>query len=494
MPFRLFFRTLFRTAVLLLGLTLAGAPGPWAQEAPAPPPGQAPALEPAEPDLPPPPPVAAPEGRALRLGIVHAQPRLCAGQEPAQRDLRVLRLAFGLNRTPPQRLDWPWYLGPVAATGGGRNDIALRSPALWDKAWPALAGTDARPGPAAAWRQAVLEHVPGLVPAPSATGAAFRVRDGDPLLPSRLGGSEWLPDYADLSEEALPICRHWPVGVDYRPSEGRVTYVLRRASPGRAPAFVLTGYRQSSALWADYSAGRLDAALIEGADLGPEAVLRGQAWGQEVGTQQIVVRVQDALAKSLAPEARWLLSEAVNRLELAQMAPRGSFRPARAFMEPVLALPRAADAGAFPWDSRDARRRWLEQPRDVLRLRMVALSHPFLEPLAQRLVGQWQKSLELPAVAQGVEADQLWRDWARGSIDLMLDVVDLDDGSLQDLWRDSLGRALTAKDAGPATWEAELRTTLPYLPLLTNLHWVVSPGGPSVVQQICPGCTIGGAP
>jgi hypothetical protein len=213
-----------------------------------------------------------------------------------------------------------------------------------------------------------------------------------------------------------------------------------------------------------------------------------------VGTQQLVIRIQPALAQSLPAEARLLLSEAINRLELAQMAPRGSFRAARAFTEPVLAAQRTAEPPFFQWDSRDARQRWLEQPHDLPRLRMATFAHPFLEPLAQRLVGQWQKTLELPAAAQGVEVDQLWRDWGRGSYDLMLDVVDLDDGSLQDLWSESLGAGLTTKDADAAKWEAQMRKTLPYLPLLTNLHWVVSSGGTGIVMQICPGCVIGGGP
>jgi hypothetical protein len=432
------------------------------------------------------------EGRLLRLGIVHPQPRLCTGQEPAQRDLRVLRLAFGLNRAPPQRLEWPWYLGPVAAEGGGRRDIALRASALWDKAWPELVGTDSRPGPIAAWQRRVLAHVPGLVPTPAATGAAFRVRDSNPLLPSRLGGSEWLPDYGDPAQEEQTVCRHWPAGVEFRPGNGRETYVLRRSRPGHG--FVLTGYRQVGSLWADYAGGRLDAALIEASDLGQEAVVSGQTWGQEVGTQQIVIRFQPALSQVLSPEARLLLSEAVNRLELAQVAPRGSFRPARAFTDPLLPPQRNPEASFLQWDSRDARQRWLEQPHDVPRLRMATLAHPFLEPLAQRLVGQWQKTLELPAVAQGVEVDQLWRDWSRGAADLMLDVVDLDDGSLQDLWSDALGGKLDGKDAGPPAWEEQLRKSLPYLPLLTNLHWVVSSGGPGPIAQICPGCVIGGQP
>jgi hypothetical protein len=152
------------------------------------------------------------------------------------------------------------------------------------------------------------------------------------------------------------------------------------------------------------------------------------------------------------------------------------------------------DSDIFLWDSRASRQQWLEQKHDLPRLRVGVLAHPYLEPLAQRLVGQWQKSLELPAIAQSVEADQLWRDWNRGEIDLMVDVVDLDDGSLQDLWRDSLGAALSGKDASPAAWEAQLRKTLPYIPLLTNVNWVVSNAGANTVLQICPGCLTGVTP
>jgi hypothetical protein len=434
---------------------------------------------------------AAESAHTLRIGIVHPQPHLCRGQEPAQRDLRVLRLAFGLQRTLAQRLDWPWYLVPVTP---GARDLALDTQQLWSQPWPTMIGTPGHPGWIASWQNAVVANIPGVELPPPATGAALRVDDPHPLLASRFAGHEWTPDYAEATPGAEPFCRHWPTGVEFKPGSGRETYTLRRQRSARGAAFVLIGYRQSGSLWADYAGGRLDAALIEGSDLGGDAVIGGQVWGMEVGTQQLVLRFHPTVAKSLPAESRELLSQAINRTELAQLAPRGMFRPARAFAESLMASRNIPETELFQWDSRVSRQLWLEKPHDVPRLRVGALNQPFLESVAQRLAGQWQKSLELPAVPQSFEVDQLWRDWNRGAAELMLDVVDLDDGSLQDLWSESLGSALRAKDAGPDTWEAQLRKTLPYLPLLTHVNWVVSNSGAGVITQLCPGCVIGGAP
>lgn len=426
----------------------------------------------------------------LRLGIVHPQPRLCAGQEPSQRDLRILRLAFGLNRVAEQRLEWPWYLAPVAP---GSSDITLDSARLWDVAWPSLAASNKRPGVITAWQRAVSAHVPGMEAAPRTSGAALRVRLVDRLLPSRLAGHEWLPDWEAPGGNSS-ACRRWPVGVEYHPGGGRETYTLRQSRPVIGPAFVLHGYRQPSPLWADLADGRLDGALVEGADLGTQEPPAGLTWGMEVGTQQIILRFHPLMAQTLPAEARVWLSLAIHRGELAQLAPRGSFHIARAFTEPVQSPRKINDHELFQWDSRSARQHWLERPPALERLRIGVLSHPLLESLAQRLAGNWQKSLELPTAVHPYDADRLWRAWQRREMDLMVDVVDLDDGSLQDLWKESLGMALQGTDARPPVWEQRLRATLPYLPLLTHVSWVATAGGAEVISRICPGCAMVPAP
>lgn len=436
------------------------------------------------------PPPAFDKPSVLRLGITHPQPRLCAGQEPSQRDLRVLRLAFGLHRPPTQRLEWPWYLTPVAP---GARDLALDTQRLWGVTWPTLAAADGRAKPIVTWLRAVTAQVPGLEAAPPATGGMLRVRSADALLPSRLAGHEWLPDVEAPGGNGIS-CRRWPLGVEYHPGGGREAYTLRQSRPVTGPDFVLHGYRQPGALWADLSGDRLDAALVEGADLGTEDPPAGLTWGQEVGTQQIVLRFHPAMTKALPAEARLWLSQAIHRGELAQLAPRGGFQPARAFTEAVQPSRKVSDHELFQWDSRSARQHWLEHPPAVQRLRIAVLSHPFLESLAQRLAGNWQKSLELPTAVQPYEADRLWRAWQRGEVELMVDVVDLDDGSLQDLWGETLGAALHGKDAAPAAWEQRLRAAPPYLPLLTHVQWVVSATGPETLARACPGCAIAAPP
>ena len=45
----------------------------------------------------------------FRLGIHHSHPALCPSDEPSQRDLRVLRLAFDVGRYSRQWRNLPWF-------------------------------------------------------------------------------------------------------------------------------------------------------------------------------------------------------------------------------------------------------------------------------------------------------------------------------------------------------------------------------------------------
>jgi hypothetical protein len=88
---------------------------------------------------------------------------------------------------------------------------------------------------------------------------------------------------------------------------------------------------------------------------------------------------------------------------------------------------------------------------------------------------------------------------AAGRHDLYLTVVDLNDGSLQNLWARALPpealalgpNALLGKDAEKrlAAWEAALLESLPYLPVLENLHWAVSQES-APIRAICPACIV----
>jgi len=497
---------------------------------------------------------------ALRLGMLHPLPHLCVGQEPGQRDLRVLRLAYGVALTPAERIAWPWYL---AVEG---RQIALREEGLFGppRAGSDTAGSDTTgsgspaAGSATVGSRAVgggagglarwLESVQGRVPALSvvrevsgerrpAVGAAaypgadpaadpaahggpslpvLRVKAGaeDPWLASRLNGNALLP-YREELGVARP-CRSWPAGVEFLPGRGateggRVRYVLRRREGHGVPAFTLSGYGNAGALWADFGADRLDVALLDSGALRHDDVGGGAAaggvWGVQAGTQQVILRLSPRWEAARTAEARRALSQAINRPALAGAAERGAFRAARAFLEPVLPEGRAGEAEALRWDSRLARKQWLalaghdaEAREPSRRLRLAVLSHPLLEVFARRIAGQWQTTLDVVAVPELVDAERLLPAWNSGAYDALLDVADLDDGSLQDLWNSALGAGEGGGEpptpAQLAVWEGRLRQDLPYLPLLTGIQTVLAHGAGAAerLRHVCPGCAHAAAP
>jgi hypothetical protein len=536
--------------VPLLALLIAVAPpAPKGQEAPEPvqsEPAQPDATEPEPaPELPEPPEAALDNGAVLRLGVVHPHPRLCRGQEPAQRDLRVLRLAYGLAHGPERRLALPWFYAPLPGTPPEEPRlIGLRPGALWSPAdieaaqrppAPAPGGTvttatgtasstasstasgakglaaDLPARSADAWPAGLLRQISLLRPAPDGVWGHFRVTDPgqDPFLFTRLAQSGLLPEPADEAVAGPAFCRTWPAGVEFRPGRGAVSYTLLRAQDAGGRAFTLVAYRGAGALWANFAAGRMDALLLESSEItaADPKLTSGGVWGVESGTQQIILRWHPRLARELTAEARAVLSQSLNRADLAHAGARGGFRPVRAFLEPLLPPARLPAADAFVWDSLTARQRWLGQPRPERRLKIAVLVHPLLEPLAQQIAGQWQKSLELQVSTHPLEADRIWSDWAGDTYDLMLDVVDLDDGSLQDLWNAALPglpplpQPKTRKAAQPKggqndletllEWEQRLRLGWPYLPLVTNTQWVFAARGhANQITQACPGCAI----
>ncbi len=448
----------------------------------------------------------------LRVGIVHSAPHLCVGQEPGQRDLWVLHLAYGVALAPSQRMAWPWYVVPTG------RDLALQADGLWGTGGNGAAGSGGTSGVLARWLDAVQARIPALRADPAALAAttiepgrmpvlSVRLGQADPWIASRMNGSALLP-YRDEFGVGRP-CRSWPSGIEFLPGRaalegGRIRYVLRRkavATPtnsGRPtlPPMALSGYGTASALWQDFNGGRVDVALVDGEALRQQEPASGR-WHAQPGTQQVILRWNPKLAGALAPDARQILSQAINRPALAGAAGRGGFRAARAFFDPVLPYGRAGEAESLHWDSRLARKQWLASAGSGLdrRLRMAVLAHPLLETIARRLAGQWQATLGLAAVPELVEADRIVQAWNGGTYDLMLDVVDLDDGSLQDLWRDSLGSvgqgALDPPTSSQlASWETVLRKSLPYLPLLTGMQYFLprSDAAAESLRALCPAC------
>lgn len=495
---------------------------------------------------------------ALRIGMLHPLPHLCVGQEAWQRDLRVLRLAYGVALAPAERVAWPWYLaldgrrislredalfgpspakglaaGSDAAGGVSSGGISASSGAAVGPAQDGLA-SDGSAGGLALWLESVQAEVPALSAELGASGGSaaagltslggpaqpvlrINTSAADPWLASRMNGSALLP-YRDEWGVARP-CRSWPAGVEFLPGRaalegGRMRYVLRRRAGRGLPAFTLTGYGNPGALWADFGAGRLDVALLDsGALKADEAVATGSAggvWGVQAGTQQVILRLNPKWEAARTVDLRRALSQAINRPALAGSAERGAFRAARQFLEPVLAEGRGGEAGGrggeaevLGWDSRLARKQWLANAgaSSVRRLRLAVLSHPLLEVFARRLAGQWQTTLGIVAVPELVDADRLLQAWNSGAYDALLDVVELDDGSLQDLWSAAIGTGERGNVEPPtpaqlAAWEAKLRQDVPYLPLLTGVQYVLARGEGATehLRQVCPGCASATAP
>jgi hypothetical protein len=432
----------------------------------------------------------------VRLGILHPLPHLCAGQEPSERDGRVLRLAYGIFGAPGQRLVLPEFL-------------RLQSPRIeldTGMLWPNPAAGDA-PLVLARWLDQVHARIPMLTPTPDARSLTrtpgvvpvFRIGDSDPWLASRMAGSDILPF---REESGIPIpCRGWPVGVSFQlargsAAAGRVRYVLRREPAPTSPGFILTGYGSAQALWGDFSSGKLDVILADSEALQQEAP--PARWAVQGGTQQVLLRWNPRMDSELSPESRRILSQAINRPGLAGAGGRGAFRAARAFLDPVLPEGRAPEE-VLRWDSRLARKQWLAgaDARLNRRLRFAVLPHPVLDAIARRLAGQWETTLGVVAVPERVEPDRLLQLWNAGTFDVMLDVVDLNDGSLQYLWAQSIkgAKGSSPPSASDVTkWEAQLVHELPYLPLLSNLQVFAARGeaGSATVAQLCPGCAISG--
>jgi hypothetical protein len=450
-----------------------------------------------------------PAEAVLRLGMLHPFPHVCIGQEALQRDVRVLRLAYGVGLGPAQRMAWPWFLHAQAA------QVVVAAAELWPA--PGVPGASAGSADATLdrWLEQAAAKLPGVqvpqepvsLPFSEARPPIFSIQSADPWLASRFQGSAVLP-FREEFGVANP-CRGWPAGIEYLPGRGateggRVRYVLRRRAAPGTPGFSLYGFGSAQALWADFASGKLDVALADSDSLQQEPP--PARWAAFAGTQQVILRWSPRLLSALAPEDRRALSLATNRPALAGAAGRGAFRAARAFFDPLLPESRAPGA-TLGWDSRVARQAWLAHggAGPVQRMRLAVLSHPLLEAIARRLAGQWQATLGIAAVVERVDADRLLQAWNAGGYDALVDVVDLDDGSLQDLWSAELPGVRPRQGRSPgdppgaedvAAWEQRLDRELPYLPLLTHLQVVAArvDAAPDLLRRLCPACSFGSGP
>lgn len=462
--------------------------------------------------------VAAPSGkiaaRPPRLGILHPYPRLCAQQEREQRDLRVLRLAYGIAyggerwRRPP----WFYVTEPGYEHPAGARSIRLDTTALWQ--WPrqeqpvddAKSAGPEVPDPLEDWREKLLAQVPGLALVSGGGRAEFTLGPpgGHPFLLVRLRGSGLLPHYA-FTRMGESRCQSWPTGTVFELQSGAMRYRLRRET-GVAPHFNLTAFRHMAALRSAFARGKLDAILLEGEDLRgmlpPKNSARRLLLARMDGTQQLVLRIAKSFRDSLGGEGIAILSRAIARRKLAAQAGPG-FAPSVVYLQPLLGAPLQDRRGPLLWDARLARRAWLKRRRGTGVLRLAVLDHPLLASLAHAVANQWKKTLGLSVVVRPFPAERFLVAENGPAWDLLLTAVDLDDGSLQDLWRPTLAvpaateTASAAENAPPAStqltaWETRLQRELPYLPLVRNTHFLLARSQLVLrrAKAICPACTL----
>ena len=458
---------------------------------------------------------------AVRVGMFHPQPRFCTGAEPAQRDLRMLRLAFSVNRDPASRMQLPWYLRAVPESNGEQAEalFSLRTMPLWDFPREWLGGADdpagapAAGGPLAPWRASLVRLLAvarGLGgPAASPGGGTGRSPEGwDPFLPTRLHAAAALPFIAGaVSSDAGAECPTWPAGVWLQKREGNASYTLTMSRTDRGAPFVLTGYRREAALWQDLRRGRLDHVLLEGTDVTTaKANLppRGRVvWAKAVGSQQIVLEWSPHLREALRAEGALALSLAVPRVDLARLYGPGRLEPASGYLTPILTQPAEDSRERLKWDPRQSRRIWLRAAPAVPRVRLATLDHPALQAMAQRIGEQWQRTLNLTVTAVSLPVDAYHAAREVWSHDIFLTVADLEDGSLQNLWLNALEPPATdgdetagdvpPDDARLLEWEAQLARAWPYLPVLEKVHYAVALGeaGAASIRALCPACAVG---
>ncbi len=459
---------------------------------------------------------AAKEPPPLRLAIFHPFSHLCQGQETGQRDRRLLRLVYWVAR-PGERGRLPWYFdlepsgkGPAGEQGtgaAGGQRIVFDPKTLWG---------EHQPGGLLQWRAAMLAMpamAPGLLPGPAERPGVFQFHReaAKPLLYSLLSSTGLIPfpDSAgvppglsgagsETTPAAPPFCRSWPRGVTYSAKQGALRYRITRGPGIPGPAFTLGGYRALKALLRDLDRGRLDAALLDGKGAKQAAARRNRPAAGVIaaftGTQQVILRIAPRARAAFGGEGIRLLSQALARRALSDAAGPG-FAPARSFLEPLVAVQLPAGGSPLRWDSLAARREWMKKERPEASIRFGVLAHPLLERVASGMAGQWKRTLNLSATVTALPVEGFHLALSEGELDLGLDVADLDDGSLQELWFPVLessggdGRD-NHQERGLPELERRLQARLPFLPILSNRHFLIAPTRRAFQRAavLCPGC------
>lgn len=477
------------------------------------------------------PPAYPARGKPPHVGVVHPSPRFCRGQEHSQRDLRLLRLAFRITLRISGAAALPWFYKTYQGRGAGQNTIllALDTMALWNTPLSALAdynpeGLESAPGqtgpdPLQPWRSGTISRIPDLAESSLPSLAQFEAPSPSkrPFWFSRLGGSAVLPYYSAVTEAPADSCVRWPLGTIYeaaktaktartkqidKPGKARAGYKLHYR--GEAGGFRISAYASLKSMFRDLQWGRLQAVLLDGGELAAalESSLKlpQPLVGGSPGTQQLVLRPRPGLGDEMGPDAMRILSKAIARKRLARAAGPG-YAPSQGFIPFAPNAPKTKRDDFLVWDARTARGDWLKLDNPPRKLSLAVLRHPVLKRVAQGLASQWKKSLSLEITVVLLSVEKFDQPGGADEADFNLLVVDLDNGSLQDLWRAALQVTTEAPVERSSQVSAEtsmagfatlLRRDLPYLPLIQNAHYLLasSPAAYRRAAHLCPGCVV----
>ena len=474
----------------------------------------------------------------FRLGIYHPHPALCPGDEASQRDLRVLRLAFDVGQYPRQWRSLPWFYSSMKKPG--RKKVAPKAPLqivlntrrLWgqriapenrpENGKAPKGGPYISPALLQSWRNRSGALLNGTMRPPAAGADRALLAAPIPFLATRLVQTRNLPYLSQPNPDptaepaTFPDCRSWPKGIAFDLSGkgpglrgSPLSYFMTGPANKRGKPFVLLAFKDAGKMWGEYLSERLDALLLESTIfqkrlknldddiLGP--------WGLILGGQQIVLRFSPRMMKQLTVENRKAISMALNRKDMAKGIGERRFSASRGFMNPLLPRKFRSGLNVLRWNSREARKEWVKNNNKPEELSLGVLDHPWLLEIADRIQAHLNRTINLPLTITTFPVDQFQRLLESWKTDLTLEVVDLEDGSLQNLWLSELGtpEAVPAGLPNPAApgknsppnrsvnaLEIELRGRLPYLPLLINNHYVLLRKKPPryMFWRICSGC------
>lgn len=426
----------------------------------------------------------------LKIGVFHPNPRFCMDQEPSQKDVRILRLAFGLKPFQGFGFSLPHFFKRGEKTEGSFSaevGLVFNPRQVWDRPEPSRASWDLalpeenQPYGLRPWMKLIRKKIPALVPHETKEGV-FSWEATPGLSASELGGTELLPFRLDA--EGKKPCRSWPKGVDLKKGGGGKTYILSRIKK-EPKDFILYAYRSHRALRQAFLNGAVDGMWLEAADvvrLGKSlrALPEDWFWGWAPGGQMIVLEVADETQKRLGLKGQKALSLAINRKNLAP----GGFTPATGFLYPLLSQ------GNVIWNSMAARQNWAGTKLSNMPLRMASLDHPQLARLARGLVAQWAKTLNLEVRLSLFPFQRFSRAVNSEKYDLVLGVKDLNTGSLQSLWEKSLGEEWPEGLEVLKAHQIRMEQFMPFIPLLSNRYFSVTKGekGKKQMNRLCPEC------